>query len=295
MGSSAVKRRINRKNSESASHDQKSRHPDALDASLKAILDSLAGLLVTTGYGYTRLAKLAKLSFVEAARSIDRENERKVSNARIAALTGLTRTDVSQLLRKGNEYSADAAEPANRALRVVRGWLADARYATPSGEPRRLQFKGSGPSFSSLVKKYSGDIPARAMLSEMKRLRMVSHDNNDGVVLVREKIGISRATTLTVRAISPWVEMLAAGNGSPIGEVTSKSKQVQLNFSSSSQLLAAARELEHRRLAFVNGMEQLGEASEGNRKYFLRVSIAVAAESSTRKTKKRRGKRAETK
>jgi hypothetical protein len=283
----AVKRHLVTQDKAKAARDQNSRRPGALDVSLKLILDSLAALLVETGYGYTRLAKLAKASFVQAARSIE-QGGAKVSNARIAALTGLTRTEVSHLLRQQKEDPAEAAEPENRALRVAKGWLIDLRFANQRGVPRRLPFKGNGATFSSLVKKYSGDIPARAMLSEMKRLRMVNHDSRDRVLLVREKLGVSRTTMLAIRAISPWVEMLTTRNGSnQLGEVTSKAHQVRLSFNSNSQLMAAVRELEHRRMAFLDGLERLGETAVGSRKHSLRVSIAVAAEKSIRKSKSR--------
>jgi hypothetical protein len=287
MGIYAANRERAGKNKKNA-REPKSRSPEALDASLRQIFDSLAQLLVASGYGFARVAKLAKVSFVHAARSIDGKNGAKVSNARVAALTGLTRTEVSQLLRDRKQVSANQGEPANRALRVVKGWLTDARFVQLNGTPRRLPFKGGNSSFSHLVKKYSGDIPARAMLSEMKRLRMVHHDDQDGVLLVREKLGISRATMLALSAISPWAEMLTTGIGaSRLGEVTSKTKQLNLTFNSLPQLLAAVRELEHRRLAFVSGLEQLGDAGPEGRKHSLRISIAVAAEKATRRTKHR--------
>ena len=93
---------------------------------------------------------------------------------------------------------------------------------------------------------------------------------------------------LTMRAISPWLEMLASTNCSNrLGEVTSKAKQVHVAFNSLPQLLAAVRELEHRRVAFVNGLEQLGAESGASRKHSLTISIAVAAEKAVLRTKAR--------
>jgi uncharacterized protein DUF6502 len=296
MGTSAAKRDRGVKSEEKGTRDLKSRNPESLDASLGLIFDNLAGLLVATGYGFNRIAKLAKLSFVQAAKSIDNENCKKVSNARIAALTGLTRTEVSQILRSQREVLVSPVEPANRALRVVKGWLTDARYVRLDGAPRRLPFKRGEVSFSRLVQSYSGDIPARAMLSEMKRLRMVRHDAQDNVRLVRENPSIARTTRLTIKAISPWVEMLSACNeANRRGEVTSKAKQIVLTFNSIPQLLAAVRELEHRRIAFVNGLEQLGDMDPGSRKHSLRISVAVAAEKASRRRKHRKKEHAESK
>lgn len=285
MGSSTTRKESRKTKKRGKSRAGDSRSADTLDANLRLIFDSLARLLVASGYGYARLGKLVKLSFVNAAKSIDREKGGKLSNARVAALTGLTRTEVSQLLRHGEQNSID---PGNRALRVVQGWLTDPRYAQSRGLPRKLSFKGEESSFSNLVRKYSGDIPARAMLSEMKRLRIVRIDARDRVLLVRTTLGVSRKTMLTMRAISPWLEMLASTNDADrFGEVTSKAKQVDIAFNSLPQLLAAVRELEHRRIAFVNGLEQLGAESKANRKHSLRISIAVAAEKAVLRSKAR--------
>jgi len=285
MGTSVSTRGSGRTNEESKSRENDSRSSDTLDSNLSLIFSSLAELLVASGYGYARVGRLVKISFVRAARSIGGENGERVSNARIAALTGLTRTEVSQLLRLGDQPAVNSADPANRALRVVQGWLTDRRYLQPNNLPRRLPFKGEKFSFSHLVKLFSGDIPARAMLSEMKRLRIVRHDAQDRVQLIRTTLGISRKTTLAMRAISLWVEMLTATSSqNRLGQVTSKAKQVNLAFSSLPQLLAAVRELEHRRVAFISGLEQLGGKALTSRKHFLRISIAVAAEKAALRT-----------
>ena len=288
MGTSDVQR--NRKNSklEKTVREKESRRSETLDSELRLILDSLAQLLVENGYAFARLGKLAKLSFVNAAKSIDQEKGERISKARIAALTGLTRTEVSQLLRHEEHGRNRPFDSANRSLRVVQGWLNDSNFLGPNHSPRRLQFKGGSSSFSHLVRKYSGDIPARAMLAEMHRLRIVRSDARDGVFLVRPRLGVSHRTMLAMRAISPWVEMLTATGGvNRLGEVSSKVKQVNLNFNSLPQMLAAVRELEHRRFAFVKSLEQLGNEKPANRNHSLKISIAVAAEKTIRRTKHR--------
>ena len=229
MGTSVSSRDFGKAKEEGKSRENDSRSSDTVDANLSLIFSSLAELLVASGYGYARVGKLVKVSFVRAAKSIGREKGEKVSNARIAALTGLTRTEVSELLRLGDQPAVSSADPANRALRVVQGWLTDRRYLRPNNTPRRLTFKGEKFSFSHLVKMHSGDIPARAMLSEMKRLRIVRHDAQDRVQLVRTTLGISRRTTLAMRAISLWIEMLTATSSQDrLGQVSSKAKQLNL-------------------------------------------------------------------
>lgn len=287
MATSAVKRSRNKARETNSGLVNESRNEEALDSSLRLIFDSLAQLLVANGYGFARLGKLAKTSFVDAAKSIDGEQGKRISKARIAALTGLTRTEVSQLLRRREQGSAKAIDSENRSLRVVQGWLTDSKFLNTNNSPRRLQFKGSNASFSHLVKKYSGDIPARAMLTEMKRLRIVRHDDQDNVVLARTRLSVPRRTMLAMRAISPWVEMLTRSNANRLGELTSRAKQVNLTFGSLPQLLAAVRELEHRRAAFVSNLEQMGNETSTTQKHSLSISIAVAAQRATLRRKHR--------
>ena len=288
MGTSATQR--NRKSSkvEKTVREKVSRRSEALDSELRQVLDSVAQLLVANGYGFARFGKLARLSFVNAAKSIDQDKGKRISKARIAALTGLTRTQVSQLLRHEMKGSNRPFDTENRPLRVVQGWLNDSKFLHPNNSPRRLQFKGGDSSFSHLVRKYSGDIPARAMLTEMQRLRIVNFDPQDGVILVRPRPRVSRKTLLAMRAISPWAKLLTTTDSTNrLGEVSSKVKQVSLTFNSLPQLLAAVRELEHRRIAFVNGLEQLDNAKPASRNHSLKISIAVAAEKTIRRTKHR--------
>src|SRR5688572_5597803 len=156
---------------------------DDLDHKLSEILTSIAHLLLRNGYGFARLGKLTKMAFVNAAKALDDDSKSKISIARIAAVTGLTRIEVSQLLRSEARKGYPASEPLNRAERVAIGWQGDNDYCDSRGFPLALPFASAGRSFSRLVKKYSGDIPARAMLIEMKRLRMVRHDSSDTVRL----------------------------------------------------------------------------------------------------------------
>ena len=244
MGTSGAKRKRRKKRHDYKDRANESRRSEALDSSLRLILDSLAQLLLTNGYGFTRFARHAKLSFVKAARSINLEAGHSISKARIAALTGLTRTEVSELLRRGEHDLAQRFDSTNRTLRVVKGWLTDTKFLDSDSAPRKLEFRGGSSSFSHLVKKYSGDIPARAMLAEMKRLQIVRHDSRDSVSLVRTRLPVPRTTMLAMKAISPWVEMLASGiDADQLGEVTSRIKQTRLTFNSGPQLLAAVREL----------------------------------------------------
>ena len=222
--------------------------------------------------------ELTKMAFVRAAHSVDPESEQRLSIARIAALTGLTRTDVSQMIRLRDEKPPHRRKPTNRVARVAMGWTTDKRFSQGHSRPRRLVFTGSGNTFSALVRKYSGDIPPKAMLTEMARLGMLRQDQHGELTLVRSAVAQSPRTTKALKAVIPWIRFLAGASTAQIdSELTSRSDSFELKFSSMPQVFAALRELHARHGVFVSGLEQLGSRMNTQDRYSLKVSVAIAA------------------
>lgn len=249
-----------------------------IEPHLEKILLSLASLLLKNGYGFGRVSKLAKRSFVRAAQEISRRDGAKTSIARIATLTGLTRIEVSRLLKAEKLGRIESDGELNRATRVAFGWASDAQFLNEQGRPRALPLSSRKGSFAQLVRKYSGDIPARAMLIEMKRLGMVRQDIKKSVLLVRRKPAPARATIGAIRAITPWVNLLADTDvGSKVSTLTSMTEQVRIYFETLPQVLASIRELENRRRSFVTSVGELGTNPRSASKFELCVSVAVAA------------------
>ena len=60
----------------------------------------------------------------------------------------------------------------NRAARVLTGWVRDAEFADAAADPRALEVDGER-GFAGLVRRYSGDMPARAVLDELLRVGAV--------------------------------------------------------------------------------------------------------------------------
>jgi hypothetical protein len=248
-----------------------------LDQQLNRILSRLADLLLRHGYGYQRVNKLTRSAFVKAAQEIGKREQSRTSIARIAALTGLTRIEVSRLLRADCSARSEIELDMNRATRVAHGWRSDPMFSDEGRRPRPLPFSGRR-SFSNLVRKFSGDIPARAMLLEMKRLGMVRQSSNDTVSLVRRDPIPARSTIEAMRAIAPWIDLLTeANNPLESTNLSATTQQLRIYFESQSQVLASVRELEARRRSFVSSVEQLGTTKRISRGFELTVTVAVAA------------------
>lgn len=145
------------------------------DGALQKLLEALASVLLARGMTPRRFGELARLAFVRAAMERSRLRNGRVNQSRVAAQTGLSRADVKRLLLQSDPLHANRLAPAPLE-RVLDGWRADRLFATRPGRPRRLRVSGPGSSFASLVKKYGGDVPHRAVLDELRRIDAVGGD-----------------------------------------------------------------------------------------------------------------------
>lgn len=143
---------------------------------LQELLTELAFVLLPRGMTPKRFGELARSAFVQAAANMSKLRNGKVNHSRIAAQTGLSRANVKRLLRS-NVF--DSVRPDQTPVRrVINGWRTDRKFANRNGRPKRLRISGSSVSFISLVKKYGGDVPHRAVLDELRRIGAVSGDRD---------------------------------------------------------------------------------------------------------------------
>lgn len=159
-----------------------------LHQALSRILRPLARLLLRNGIPYGEFAELLKRAYVEAALEDFPDGRRRPTDSRAAVMTGLTRKEVKRQreILTGEDAGARDVLHTNRASRVVSGWVHDAVFQTRDGEAAMLAFDGPG-SFSELVKRYSGDMPPRAVLDELLRVGVVSVDAESGGLVLKQR------------------------------------------------------------------------------------------------------------
>lgn len=133
------------------------------------ITHALARMLLREGMGYAVYSELARSAFVDAASEFDIEG-RKLSDSRIAIMTGLSRKEVKRLKGKGGDDFFDDDSRHNRAVRVVTAWNREKKYRTKKGMPRVLPLIGESPNLSELVTEFSGGVPVRAVVDELSRV-----------------------------------------------------------------------------------------------------------------------------
>jgi len=158
------------------------------------IMRPLARVLLSHGMAYGTFAELAKRAFVEEGfLQVERDGKRATVSA-VSALTGLTRKDVSRIRDSEAPVDVGASQRYNRAIRVISGWINDPDFTDASGQPAPLPLEGCDWSFAALVRRYSGDIPAAAMLSTLQASENVEVQGGNAVLV--ERAYIPRATPL---------------------------------------------------------------------------------------------------
>ncbi len=156
----------------------KPRVGQALAAALERVLRPLFRIVLRNNMSFKAFLDIAKHTYVQVAASEFRIPGKKQSVSRIALLSGLTRKEVQRLLDApaANDKDSEAGERYNRAARVVSGWVRDADFSDADGNPKVLALQ-EGPqnrvSFAELVRRFSGDIPFRAVLDELLRVGVV--------------------------------------------------------------------------------------------------------------------------
>lgn len=177
----------------------------------ETVLRPIIRILLRYGLSYPEFNQVARKLYVDVAMC---EPEFRVPRrgrqykSRVACITGLSRKEVLRLIDARRPLDDATLRSANRAARVLDGWVTEARYTDSNGTPLALPFRAANGqrSFSELVQRYSGDIPPRAILDELKRVGACSADNDDAITVltpyVAQPLDIDAVTSMAFRISS---------------------------------------------------------------------------------------------
>lgn len=158
----------------------------------------LAWVLLQLGFSFGDFLSDAKAAFVEAAAEHIQNRGHRASAARIAVLTGFSRAEVARI--QSDAISSPRPSATQRAERVMHGWFTDSRYVDGLGHPRELITSGHN-SFDDLVRRYSGDIPPRAILEELLSGGMVELRKTGTVTAVRRHYLTAGSNAIDLEAL----------------------------------------------------------------------------------------------
>lgn len=149
------------------------------------ILRPLVRILLRNGIACGILEDLVRKTYVDEAFALGKQTGSKVTVSSVSAQTGLSRKEVKRLNELEEDTVKTGNQKYNRAIRVISGWLNDKKYSTLEGQALPLPLQSENePSFTDLVKDYSGDITTKAMLDLLSNSECV-HISDNKVHLIK--------------------------------------------------------------------------------------------------------------
>jgi len=151
------------------------------------VLRPFAKALLRVGVGYREFSEIAKIAFVDTATNEYGLRGRPTNVSRVAVMTGLTRKEVKRLRDKSEASEHTVVMKTTPVSQILHRWFTDAEFLNEKGSPSALPYDGDGVTFSSLVKKHGGDVPAGAMRTELRRIDGI-RETTDGLLIPTKRI-----------------------------------------------------------------------------------------------------------
>jgi hypothetical protein len=155
-----------------------------LFAALLRLLRPLARILLRNGVSFSTFSDLAKWTYVDVATREFGIAGRKQSTSRVSVITGLSRREVMRVRKLPRPDVTASTERHNRAARVIAAWRRESAFLDGDGNPARLPLEGPGATFSELVKRFSGNVPPRAILDELLHVGAVERRDDGNIGLL---------------------------------------------------------------------------------------------------------------
>lgn len=159
-------------------------------AAYSRLMRPLIRILLRHGVTYAEFSEVVKTVFVTVAAQEFRVPGKKMSKARIAIVTGLTRKEVQRLSSIDHKERFNVKTNLSRIGRVLTGWHTDPEFTGPYGMPLEIRYDSelsNNATFVRLVQQYSGDMTPRAMLDELLRVGAVIETDQNWFRVVRRE------------------------------------------------------------------------------------------------------------
>ena len=157
---------------------------EALRTTLHRLLRPLIRICLRNGFSAKAFFEIVRRVYADVAHEEFGIDGKLATTSRVAILTGLTRKDVQRLLDTEQPDMVADTDQFNRAAAVLAGWIKDPDFADRTGHPAPLLLSDAKTSFSELVRRYSGDMPARTMLDELLRVGAIKQLRDGRICLL---------------------------------------------------------------------------------------------------------------
>lgn len=140
-------------------------------AAFLRLFEPLTQFAIDIGLSPIELNSILRHASVKGLAERQRLLVRRVNISGISARTGIPRSEISRILRSGDDRAIVSRQPS--MYRVITAWRTKPRFTDVSGSPLDLKIYGKGSTFESLVRAHGAGIPLRATLDEMIRIGAV--------------------------------------------------------------------------------------------------------------------------
>jgi Family of unknown function (DUF6502) len=138
------------------------------------MLEPLTGFVFDSGLSIKEFHAILRAAAVRSVATRQLEVSRRVNISGISASTGISRAEISRILKSGPKSAEENSDRDQQSTnRILSAWRQDPKFTTPNGQPADLKIYGRGATFESLVKLHGRGIPTRAMLDELTRTRAI--------------------------------------------------------------------------------------------------------------------------
>ncbi len=166
------------------------------------LMKPLAGFVLDSGLSVIEMRSIFNDAAVRTAAARQDERGCRTSISGIAASTGLSRAEISKILKSRRNVSASYPDRNQQATnRILSAWHNNPRFTTPHGFPADLKIYGPGVSFETLVREHGRGIPTRALLDELQRVGAVEVRSSQKV---RAKVSVAIERGISPRVITAY-------------------------------------------------------------------------------------------
>jgi Family of unknown function (DUF6502) len=172
---------------------------------LRQLLEPLSGLAFDCGLSIGEVNSILREAAVRGVAGRQLEDEKRINISGIAAATGVSRAEISRILRDGDaapELIDDRHQ--NPANRILAAWHRDPRFLTSNRLPAALKLYGRGATFEFLVRQYGRGLPTRAVFDQLTRIGAIELRASQEVSPKMSVAVDQRITPQMIKAYGGW-------------------------------------------------------------------------------------------
>ena len=158
---------------------------DRVLSATEKLLFPIVRALMRFGVSYGDVSNILKTLFVRAAAEDFGVRGRPTNNSRIAAITGLSRKEISRIKPLLDRREVDEYRKVVSPSRVMSEWKSNPRFLDNDGKPKVLPYDDLCPSFVELVRAAGTDVTPGAIRDELLRVGCIAQIEGGDLLLER--------------------------------------------------------------------------------------------------------------